>query len=309
MILLSLSLQGVLPLALIVWVALAWSASRASWYASVALAAALIAAITLAGLWLVLPWWITRVYAVLLVIAVIRSWTYIRRGPVWPSTPLAWVGFGISTLGATAFAAVALQAAAGHRSFDGPAVELQPPLRGGTFMIANGGSNRWVNAHVHTLDVPDYRGQSRALDIVQVGRWGSRESGLRPADPARYAIFGEPVYSPCTGRIVEALDGLPDLPPPQSDRENLEGNFVIVACDGAWIVLAHFRQGSVRVQAGDAVAVGDRLGEVGNSGNTDEPHLHMHAQTPVTVGPRLSGEPLAMRIAGRQLTRNDRLTF
>ena len=36
-------------------------------------------------------------------------------------------------------------------------------------------------------------------------------------------------------------------------------------------------EGSVAVDEGDRVAVGDRLGAVGNSGNTTEPHLHIHA--------------------------------
>ena len=57
------------------------------------------------------------------------------------------------------------------------------------------------------------------------------------------------------------------------------------------------------------VAVGDRLGEVGNSGASTEPHLHIHAQRPAPNGaPPISGEPLALRINARFLVRGDRLT-
>jgi murein DD-endopeptidase MepM/ murein hydrolase activator NlpD len=38
------------------------------------------------------------------------------------------------------------------------------------------------------------------------------------------------------------------------------------------------QKGSVRVQQGDDVRAGDLLGLVGNSGNTSEPHIHIHVQ-------------------------------
>ena len=52
---------------------------------------------------------------------------------------------------------------------------------------------------------------------------------------------------------------------------------------------------------------GDVLGLVGNSGNTGEPHLHVHAQRPGSAIARLSGEPVPIRLGGRYLVRNDRI--
>jgi murein DD-endopeptidase MepM/ murein hydrolase activator NlpD len=52
---------------------------------------------------------------------------------------------------------------------------------------------------------------------------------------------------------------------------------------------------------------GDVLGRVGNSGNTGEPHLHLHAQRSGSTGAPLSGEPLAVRLGGRYLVRDDRV--
>jgi hypothetical protein len=43
------------------------------------------------------------------------------------------------------------------------------------------------------------------------------------------------------------------------------------------IKLAHLQRGSVTVQPGDAIAAGEIVGRVGNSGNSSEPHLHVHA--------------------------------
>ena len=57
------------------------------------------------------------------------------------------------------------------------------------------------------------------------------------------------------------------------------------------------------------MAQGEPLGEVGNSGASTEPHLHIHAQRPAPDGaPPISDAPLALRIDGRFLVRGDRLT-
>lgn len=53
------------------------------------------------------------------------------------------------------------------------------------------------------------------------------------------------------------------------------GNHVVVDHgDGVWSAYAHLRRGSASVRAGDRVHAGQRLAEVGNTGNTSEPHLH-----------------------------------
>ncbi len=55
------------------------------------------------------------------------------------------------------------------------------------------------------------------------------------------------------------------------------GNHVILDLgDGTYAVYAHARRGSLLVKAGDTVRAGQRIGSVGNSGNSSEPHLHVH---------------------------------
>ena len=73
------------------------------------------------------------------------------------------------------------------------------------------------------------------------------------------------------------------------------GNFVVlrsVAPDGreVRVVLAHLRQGSVRMRTGGRVRAGEALGEVGNSGNTTEPHLHLGVTVSGVPGEPISGE-------------------
>lgn len=53
------------------------------------------------------------------------------------------------------------------------------------------------------------------------------------------------------------------------------GNYVVLRhAGGEYSQYAHLKQGSVRVKVGDAVTRGQVLGQVGQTGNTTEPHLH-----------------------------------
>jgi murein DD-endopeptidase MepM/ murein hydrolase activator NlpD len=125
-----------------------------------------------------------------------------------------------------------------------------------------------------------------------------------PANPAAYLTYGEPIHSPCQG-IVDAVEqGRPDLRVPIRDREHLEGNFVRLRCGPNVVLLAHFARQGVRVAPGQRVNVATLLGYAGNSGNTDEPHLHIHVQRPGPASAPLSGEPLFVTFEGRFLARN-----
>ena len=47
---------------------------------------------------------------------------------------------------------------------------------------------------------------------------------------------------------------------------------------GRYVLYAHLKQGSARVRVGDRVVSGQDIGLVGDSGNSDEPHLHIQVQ-------------------------------
>ncbi|WP_370637315.1 peptidoglycan DD-metalloendopeptidase family protein [Phyllobacterium chamaecytisi] len=64
------------------------------------------------------------------------------------------------------------------------------------------------------------------------------------------------------------------------------------------VELAHFRQGSIEVRSRTSVSIGQHLGQVGNSGNSTEPHLHIHAVDPRT------GTGIPVLFNGRYPTRN-----
>jgi murein DD-endopeptidase MepM/ murein hydrolase activator NlpD len=280
------------------------------WTQAAAIALSL-AALGRVGIWTFPPWWTLWLLYGLLAGAMVSGLSGKRQVTRWPSGVIGWVivaGFGVLGLYA---ANVLRNAVAASVIPDGPVIDLASPLGPGTYLVANGGAVPSINAHAAFLDrsSPSHRrywGTGRGVDIVALDRWGLHASGPLPADPAAYVIFGRPVVAPCAGEIVIAVDGLPDMSVPEVDHAHLAGNHVMIRCNGVHILLGHFRRGTVRVRVGDRLNAGAPIAQVGNSGNTSEPHLHIHAQRPGTIGAPFSGAPLPIRIAGRYLVRNDR---
>jgi hypothetical protein len=303
-------LQIIIPLILI---ARLFEARRRSLLASMLYLAGLIgyvAAIAIAGIWLVLPWYTALVYLSVLAIGV-RYRAHDLRTLRWrPVGRLAYVELGICALFVIGASGLFWQAVAARRAPAAqPSVNLSLPLNGGTYYVANGGGGELANAHVETLaeSARLYRGQSYGVDIVRIDERGLRASGIAPSDLEEYVSVGEPVLAPCDGRVLQVENTAPDTTPPAADRERLAGNFVLLDCGAAQVFLGHLRQGSATVQVGQQVTAGRRLGAIGNSGNSDEPHLHLHAQRPAQAGAAsmLDGDPVAVTFYGRALARND----
>ncbi|MEU6173929.1 peptidoglycan DD-metalloendopeptidase family protein [Streptantibioticus parmotrematis] len=143
------------------------------------------------------------------------------------------------------------------------------PLKGGTWFVGQGGG-KGLNHH---FAISEQRG---ALDIVAVEpAHGSRRSG---SGLESYVIYGAKLYAPCDGTVVSAADGLPDQEPGRIRFGPLYGNHVFIDTGHEIVKMAHLRPGSVAVSTGQTVRAGQLVGEVGNSGNTTEPHLHLHAE-------------------------------
>lgn len=303
-------LQLALPSAALLWLARANFASRAEMFVAGALAGAFLGAVAAAGFWFALPRWLGWFYLGAWAWFAASAWRRVRERRFWPAKTSARVRIAVAAVAALGCMALSGEALVARRIPPAEVVDLEFPLRDGRFVVANGGSRDLVNGHLDTLDDPRFapvRGQSYALDIVEVNAWGVRAWAPLPADPARYVIFGRPVHAPCPGVVSQIENTLPDLSPPQTDPRNPAGNRVMIDCGGFSVLLAHLKQGSVLVKGGQRVTAGAIVGAVGNSGNSDEPHLHVHAQRPADGILPLSGEPLAMRFGGRWYVRNDRV--
>jgi hypothetical protein len=177
-------------------------------------------------------------------------------------------------------------------------IELASPLNGQRYVVLNGGGSPQINAHAKIAP------QDYALDIVGLNAWGARKAWTAPAaDLQSYEVYGYTLFSPVTGTILRVVDGFPDYLPPEKDTINLAGNFVLIGQADLKVVLGHLRAGSIAVREGQQVDTGTYLGQVGNSGNSSEPHLHLHVETGGQAKTPLTGRAVPFRIKGRYLVR------
>lgn len=127
--------------------------------------------------------------------------------------------------------------------------------------------------------------QRYALDIVAVDARGAmfRGDGKHNED---WFAWGHPVRAPAAGKVVAMHDGQPDNDVIgaenrwidrdfEKNESSSDGNFVLIDHGGGEMsLLAHLRNGSVRVHEGDRVMSGDIVAEAGNSGSSLGPHTH-----------------------------------
>lgn len=100
-----------------------------------------------------------------------------------------------------------------------------------------------------------------------------------------YFCFAKPVLSPVRGRIITVVNSIEDNIPGQINEVDNWGNHVIIYDDrGFYVLLAHFKQRSIKVAAGDWVESGHFLGLCGSSGYSPQPHLHVQIQLSAELG-------------------------
>ena len=144
-------------------------------------------------------------------------------------------------------------------------------------------------------------GKVYAVDITMIGATGMSRKTLDVAAPESFLTWGKEVLSPCSGTVVWSRDGIVDRV--GRDPVTPAGNVLAIACNGVIVYLAHFRRGTVQVGEGAAVVTGQLLGEIGASGNTGGPHLHIHAEEPPFAGEFSKNNGVAMTFDGRYLWR------
>jgi len=267
----------------------------ATWFLVLISAATYVAYISIAGSWSWFGIYLQRALPVIMVAAAFITRPQFRAVNDSPQTAELRL---LSLALAIWFLFLTARALLGRRA-GRTALNLTFPLKDGKYLIAQGGASKVVNAHARNAS------QRYAVDIVKVGPMGTRAQGIYPIALKKYEIFGQQLVSPCDGVVVAARDDLPDLFPSEMDPQNPFGNHVAIQCEDATVYLAHLMKGSVTVEAGQRVRAGKILGRVGNSGNTTEPHLHVHAETGTYTG-ELSGQPaIRIRFGKRFLVRND----
>lgn len=138
-------------------------------------------------------------------------------------------------------------------------VNLEYPLKNGSFRVMYAGKSYGVH---------QAEGEEYALDIVRITSFKDLFDGS--------STYGTPVYSPCYGNIKEMHDGEPDEKI-LIKRKGAVANKVVIGCDGFDVLMGHFKSGTLKVKKGDTVKIGDEIAQIGNSGYSGGPHLHINA--------------------------------
>ena len=164
------------------------------------------------------------------------------------------------------------------------AVVIGPPLEG----------PRWVDAigccsppSVHRTATLPINGkfvvfERFAIDFAQLNAENKLYDGPRD-QLSSYAYVGAKVLAVADGTVVNLQDGRPDEKPPNFpqgyDLLQQLGNFMTVDIGhGHFAFYAHFQPNTLKVHKGDKVRRGQELALLGNSGNSDAPHLHFGIQ-------------------------------
>ncbi|HAU1106882.1 peptidoglycan DD-metalloendopeptidase family protein [Legionella pneumophila] len=161
------------------------------------------------------------------------------------------------------------------------ALVIANPLDGKHWMAINGPSNHSIHrrARVAAHGIIYYP-ERYAIDFMQFGSDGHiyKES---PYKNENYYSYGANVYSVADGEVVAVYDGVPDNTPPGRDYpvtlSNMAGNHVIIKIGKhQYALYAHLIPHSIKVTKGELVRKNQLIAKLGNSGNSDAPHLHFH---------------------------------
>ncbi len=175
------------------------------------------------------------------------------------------------------------------------------PLKGQVFIAT---SHRIGESHRSAFQFPS---QQFGWDLLPLHNDGLRlikgalSENLKAKD---FEGFGQAVFAPADGIVVKAVDGNPDLEQAGQLPENLDyyledpsralGNHIILDHGNKeWSFLGHFRNGSIQVKEGQEVKAVDKLGELGNSGFSSGPHVHLHFMNSPDI---LSAAPLPIEL-------------
>lgn len=158
---------------------------------------------------------------------------------------------------------------------------LQPPLAGDGWVAADLLDNR-PDSHWRSLMAVDGKeriAQRFATDWVKLGPDGRFFHG-DAADNRNWYAYSSPVLAVADAVVSDLHDGQEENVPTH-DRavpvtlDTIAGNYLILDLgDGRYAFYAHLQPGSLHVKVGEHVHAGQALALLGNSGNSDAPHLH-----------------------------------
>ncbi|MEO1135249.1 MAG: M23 family metallopeptidase [Pseudomonadota bacterium] len=179
-------------------------------------------------------------------------------------------------------------------NYDGP-ILAHPPLEGTAYIFAGN------DLFAHHRRVSLASEPARELGMQRITQRFALDFTVLDEDSGDLAVgdltkldnwpaYGRKIFAPLGGVVAAVRRDMPDNHMTQDagvqKPENYEsfgedaslGNYVILQVEDAYLVMSHFKEGSLNVKLGDRVATGETLGLLGLSGDTVYPHLHMQMQ-------------------------------
>ena len=162
--------------------------------------------------------------------------------------------------------------------------EIAPPLVGPNWVDANSCCDMTPHRMaLNPLNGQLWAAERFAIDYVQL-RPDNRLFNGDKTKPESYPGFGADIHAVADGPVVGVLDGLPEQVPGTNPSglplDQYAGNHIVQDLgDGNFALYAHLQTGSVNVKVGDRLSSGQVIALLGNTGNTDGPHLHFHVMS------------------------------
>jgi murein DD-endopeptidase MepM/ murein hydrolase activator NlpD len=157
---------------------------------------------------------------------------------------------------------------------------IGPPLKDGPWLAGHGPSNDSKHRRSPVFYMRRLSFSQRfAFDFVLLGKNGRAFNGESVRNESWFGN-GSDVLAVEDGTVVLVKDGVPEnVPltarPPADDVTAMAGNSISLGLGrNIFAIYGHLKPGSIRVTIGEHVRRGQVLGSLGNSGNSDFPHLH-----------------------------------
>ena len=161
---------------------------------------------------------------------------------------------------------------------------IAPPLDGPNWL--DGDSCCVLGAHrsaVNAISGGLWAAERFAIDYVQLQPNGTISAG-DVTKVESYPYFGADIHAVADGPVVGVHDGLPEQVPTKSPTglilEEYGGNHIVQDIgDGNYAFYAHLKTGSLKVKVGDQLTTGQVIAALGNTGNSEAPHLHFQVMS------------------------------
>jgi hypothetical protein len=181
--------------------------------------------------------------------------------------------------------------AAGKRELTVEGGRLQPrkdeaprliaaPVKGSYYIFANQSTMAYHYWYTAFTGGEIYTSEKFAFDLTRGNElWENTYSG-DPRTNSSYHAYGNPLYAVASGKVLKVVDGRIENSGDAHDAPLLfndayYGNYLILDIGGGcYAGYMHCKPHSFLVSVGDTVTEGQQLASLGNSGNSDEPHLH-----------------------------------